>query len=112
MDGKEIYKKEKIYMPIPQQFGNSDKMGRGPYEKSGFIRDTSLPPMKTVVAQFDIPLYTEVTKEGKTTRALIANDFLVDVELWYLPYGKKDDPGNSVMWNKFTKKISIEKGGK
>lgn len=111
-DGKEIYKAEKIYMPVPQQFGIGDKMGRGPYEKSGMIRDTSLPPHKTVTEKFEVPLYTEEKADGKIKRNLIADDFVIDVELWYLPYGKKDDPGNSVMWNQFTKKISIGKGGK
>ena len=112
LEGKEIYKTEKIYMPVPQQFGVGDKMGRGPYEKSGMIRDTSLPPHKTVTEQFEVPLYAEVKADGKVKRNLIANDFIIDVELWYLPYGKKDDPGNSVMWNKFTKEIRIESGGK
>ena len=42
--GKELFKQSKIYMPIPQQLGRGDKMGRGPYEKSGIIRDSSLPP--------------------------------------------------------------------
>jgi hypothetical protein len=36
----------------------------------------------------------------------------VDVELWYLPYGKKEDEGNAQMWQKVTKTLSIEKGGK
>lgn len=99
-------------MPIPQQFGRGDKMGRGPYEKSGFIRDTSLPPGKTVVEKIYVPDYKEEQKDGKVVRNIIANDFTVDVELWYLPYGKKDDPGNSQLWQKFTKKVSIEKGGK
>ena len=111
-DGKEIFKAEKIYMPVPQQFGIGDKMGRGPYEKSGIIRDSGLPPGKTVTEKFDVPLYTEVQTDGKITRNLIANEFLIDVELWYLPYGKRDDPGNSVMWEKVTKKIGLETGGK
>jgi len=111
-DGKEIYKAEKIYMPIPQQFGWADKMGRGPYEKSGLLRDTSLPPLRTIIERFDIPLYKEEKKDGKLVRAPLAYEFDIDVELWYLPYGKKDDPGNAQMWNKFTKKVTLEKGGK
>jgi hypothetical protein len=111
-DGKVFFKEEKIYMPIPQQMGRGDKMGRGPYEKSGLIRDSSLPPRKTVKEQFAIPVYNEVTKDGKMARNIIANDFTVDVELWYLPYGKKDDPGNSQKWFAESKKLSIAKGGK
>lgn len=111
-DGKVFYSNEKIYMPIPQQMGRGDKMGRGPYEKSGLIRDTSLPPLKTVKEQFTIPVYTETTKDGKQVRTIIANDFTVDVEVWYQPYGKKDDPGNAQKWFAVSKKLSIEKGGK
>ena len=40
-NGKELFKQSKIYMPIPQQLGRGDKMGRGPYEKSGILRDTT-----------------------------------------------------------------------
>jgi hypothetical protein len=112
LDGKEVYKTEKIHMPVPQQFGIGEKMGRGPYEKSGILRDTSLPPGKMVVEKFDIPLYKEEKVDGKLVRSPIAYEFDVDVELWYLPYGKKDDPGNAVMWNKFTKRITVPKGGK
>jgi hypothetical protein len=111
-DGKEFFKEEKIYMPVPQQMGRGDKMGRGPYEKSGLIRDTSLPPRKIVKEEFTIPVYNEATKDGKLVRNIIANDFTVDVELWYLPYGKKDDPGNSQKWFAVSKKLSIAKGGK
>ncbi len=111
-DGKVFYQDQRIYMPIPQQFGTGDKMGRGPYEKSGILRDTSLPPMRTVTEKFYIPVYKESTKDGKMSRDIITSDFTVDVELWYLPYGKKDDEGNAQMWQKITKTLSIEKGGK
>ena len=99
-------------MPVPQQMGRGDKMGRGPYEKSGLIRDTSLPPRKITKEDFTIPVYTESKKDGKPVRTIIANDFTIDVELWYLPYGKKDDPGNAQKWFAETKQMSIEKGGK
>ena len=110
-DGKVFYNNEKIYMPIPQQMGRGDKMGRGPYEKSGLTSDTSLPPLKTVKEQFSIPVYKETNKDGKTLRTLIANEFTVDVEVWYQPYGKKDDPGNAQKWFATSKKLTIEKGG-
>lgn len=111
-DGNVFYTTEKIYMPTPQQFGRGDKMGRGPYEKSGMLRDASLPPHKTVKEQFSIPVYTDATKDGKLVRTLLANDFTVDVEVWYLPYGKKDDPGNAQKWFAVSKQMHIEKGGK
>lgn len=99
-------------MPIPQQFGIGDKMGRGPYEKSGILRDTSLPPMRTVIEKFYIPVYNETKKDGKLSRDIITNDFTVEIELWYQPYGVKDDEGNSQLWQKVTRNLSIEKGGK
>jgi hypothetical protein len=111
-DGKVFYNGEKIFMPIPQQFGRGDKMGRGPYEKSGFLRDDSLAPGRVIKQQFYVPVYNETTKDGKLVRAIIANEFTVDVEVWYLPYGKKDDPGNATKWFAVSKKMSIEKGGK
>jgi len=95
--GKEIFKQSKIYMPIPQQLGRGDKMGRGPYEKSGILRDTTLPPGRPVHETFEIGF-----PSGEF-------DMTVDVELWYLPFGNKDsDP---FLWQKVTKKASIEKGG-
>ena len=111
-EGKVFFQDQRIYMPIPQQFGIGDKMGRGPYEKSGILRDTSLPPLRTVTEKFYIPGYNESKKEGKLIREIIANDFTVEVELWYLPYGNRDDEGNSQLWQKVTKTLSIAKGGK
>lgn len=110
-DGKEIFKQSKIYMPVPQQLGRGDRMGRGPYEKSGMIRDSSLPPLRTVTEKFEIPFPVEDVKEGqRTVRKTIANDMTIDVELWYLPFGTKTD--SPFLWRKVTKQISISKTGK
>jgi hypothetical protein len=95
--GKEIFKASKIYMPIPQQLGRGDKMGRGPYEKSGLIRDTGLPPNRPVKEDFEI-----LFPSGEY-------DMTVDVELMYLPFGNKES--GQFTWQKVTKKVSIEKGG-
>ena len=62
--------------------------------------------------RFEIPVYNETTKDGKVVRNIIANDFVVDVEISYLPYGKKEDPGNNQKWVTISKKLSIKKGGK
>lgn len=110
-DGKEIFKASKIYMPVPQQLGRGDRMGRGPYEKSGIIRDSSLPPNKTISERFEIPFPAEETKEGgKTVRKILSHDMDIDVELWYLPFGTKTD--SPFLWQKYTKRISISKTGK
>jgi hypothetical protein len=108
--GKEIFRQSKIYMPIPQQLGRGDKMGRGPYEKSGILRDSSLPPNRPVVEKFEIPVPAEfVKKDGKDVTTILDYDMTVDVELLYLPFGTRDS--DTFTWHKVTKKVSIEKGG-
>ena len=54
-------------MPIPQQLGKGDRMGRGPYEKSGMLEDTSLPPLRTITTTHDI--FFPVKTEEKIGRA-------------------------------------------
>jgi hypothetical protein len=92
-------------MPIPQQLGRGDKMGRGPYEKSGIIRDNGLPPHKPVHEQFEIPFPAEY-KDGKTN--ILDNEMTVDIELMYMPFGDREA---GISWHKVTKKITLEKGG-
>jgi hypothetical protein len=109
-NGKELYRQSKIYMPIPQQLGRGDKMGRGPYEKSGMIRDSSLPPNRPVIESFEIPFpVEEVKKDDKVVRTIKDYEMTVDVELMYLPFGTKES--GQFTWQKVTKKVSIEKGG-
>ncbi len=101
-------------MPVPQQLGRGDRMGRGPYEKSGIIEDTGLPPGKTVNERFDIfyPL-EEVEQNGKTITRPQAYDLDIEVKLWYVPFGplgpKINDP---FLWDEFAKTVSISKTGK
>jgi hypothetical protein len=95
--GKQLFNQSKIYMPIPQQLGRGDKMGRGPYEKSGILKDTSLPPNRLVREDFEIPY-----PAGEY-------EMTVEVELMYLPFGTKES--GQFTWQKVTKKVSIEKGG-
>ena len=92
-----MFNPSKIYMPIPQQLGRGDKMGRGPYEKSGILKDTSLPPNRLVREDFEIPY-----PAGEY-------EMTVEVELMYLPFGTKES--GQFTWQKVTKKVSIEKGG-
>ena len=103
--GNTIAKHTRIYMPIPQQLGRGDKMGRGPYEKSGIIRDNGLPPGKPVHEEFEIPFPAEF-KDGKTT--ILDYGMTVDVELIYEPFGDKE---TGYTWHKVTKQVNIEKGG-
>lgn len=98
-------------MPIPQQFGRGDRMGRGPYEKSGLIRETSLHPHKTVIEKFDILFPLEEVREGdKVKKVPAVYDMIIDVELWYMPYGNKETDGQ--LWQKVIKNVSISKTGK
>lgn len=83
-------------------------MGRGPYEKSGIINDTGLPPGKEVEEHFEIPFYTEdETDENDRViaRKLMDNQLEINVKLWYLPYGnKQSDP---FIWRDVTKRVSV-----
>ncbi len=105
-----MFKQSKIYMPIPQQLGRGDKMGRGPYEKSGMLSDTTLPPGRPVNEIFEIPFPAEFAKkDGKDVTTILDYDMTVDVELMYLPFGTKES--GQFTWQKSTQKVSIEKGG-
>ncbi|ABB30778.2 hypothetical protein GeomeDRAFT_0851 [Geobacter metallireducens RCH3] len=98
-------------MPVPQQLGRGDRMGRGPYEKSGIIEDTGLPPGKAVHERFDIffPV-DEVEENGKWVTKPTASELDLEVKLWYLPFGTMNaDP---FLWHEFTKKVSISTTGK
>jgi len=109
-NGKELFKQSRVYMPVPQQLGRGDKMGRGPYEKSGIIRDTGLPPNRPVLEKFEIPFpVEEVKKDDKVSRNILDNDMIIDVELIYLPFGTVES--GKFSWHKVTRKVSIEKGG-
>jgi len=95
---------------MPQKMGRGDKSGRGPYEKSGIINDTGLPPGKTVEEHFEIFFYTEdvENEDGRIIeRKLLDNELNINVKLWYLPYGNKEsDP---FIWQDFTKKVTVSK---
>jgi hypothetical protein len=66
-------------------------MGRGPYEKSGMIRDTALPPLRTVHATFEIGYpFKDVSEEKTMSRKLLADTLDVEIRLLYLPFGETD----------------------
>ena len=82
-------------------------MGRGPYEKSGLIRDNALPPLKKVKETFEIPFpYVDIEKKGKKTRELKVDELKVYVKLWYVPFGDFD--GNEVLFFEEEKKIDLK----
>ena len=99
-------------MPVPQQLGRGDRMGRGPYEKTGLIEDTGLPPGKTVHERFDIMFpVEEVEVDGKFVNKLMAYDLNIQVKLWYLPFGSGSKKADPFLWREFNKTVSISKSG-
>jgi hypothetical protein len=107
LDGKEIYKDQKIYMPFPGRLGRGKEMGRGPYEKSGLLRETSLAPLARVHEHFEITYpFAEVTKGDITQRELTSDELKVTVKLWYLPFGEFD--GYAVTWFEEEKNLDLK----
>jgi len=109
-DGREIFRDAKIYMP---QATNSrgDAMVYGPYQKLGFIRDTSLQPLQTRLETFEIKFpYEDVEKPGKQkVREMKAKEMDVTVELRYQldpAVGEIDE--DSFIFYKTAKRVSIQ----
>ncbi|MBA2849571.1 hypothetical protein HNQ76_001973 [Thermosulfuriphilus ammonigenes] len=108
-EGEEVYRNSVIYMPHPGRMCRGAEMGRGPYEKCGLVRETSLPPGKTIHQSFEITFpYQDMVKDGRfVDRILKTKRLNTRVRLWYLPFGGFD--GNEVLW--FEKDLSLELKG-
>ena len=101
------YKKQKIYMPYPGRFGRGKEMGRGPYEKSGLLRETSIPPLARVHETFEMTFpFEDAVKGEKTRRELLEDELTVSVVLWYLPFGEFD--GNEVVFFEEEKMLDLK----
>ena len=98
MDDEVVYNDQRIYMPFPGRMGIGKEMGRGPYEKSGLLRETSLAPGQTVHETFELtfPFEDQDKGDGKTRRELLQDELNVTVTLWYVPFGDFD--GNEVVF--------------
>jgi hypothetical protein len=94
-------------MPIPQQFGRGDRMGRGPYEKSGIIEDNGLPPNKRVEERFEVPFPMKEVDGGRQPSVY---ELDVQVKLWYLPFGTMDTSPH--LWREFSTTVAVSKQGK
>ncbi len=99
-EGKVIYQDSKIYMQVPQQLGRGDRMGRGPYDKYGISVDWALHPLEEKKEEYRILL---PTKEGK----LENYEYVVEFELWYLPFVKKDEYAQ--LWREEIKRVIFSK---
>jgi len=97
-------------MPIPQQLGRGRRMGRGPYEKSGLLEDSSLPPLRTVNSSYEIffPVIESETEEG-TVRTFPSDKLEIAVQLWYLPFGTMED--DAFLWAESTKTVFLPTDG-
>lgn len=94
-------------MPFPARLGRGKEMGRGPYEKSGLLRETSLPPGGRIHEQFEITYpFAEVTKGNVTQRELVKDQLKASVKLWYLPFGEFDS--SAVTWFAADKDLDLK----
>jgi hypothetical protein len=106
-DGDEVYNEQRIYMPYPGRMGRGKEMGRGPYEKSGILHETSLPPLQTKHETFEIAYpYEDVEKDGKSRRELLNDELNVIVTLYYVPFGEFD--GNEVVFFEDERTIDLK----
>lgn len=96
-------------MPVPQQLGRGVTMGRGPYEKSGLLEDTSLPPLRTVTSTYGVFFpFTEVEVDDKTVRRFPSDKLDLVITLWYLPFGTMDD--DPFLWREVKKTVTLPAG--
>lgn len=91
-------------MPHPARFGITSQMGRGPYEKSGLIRDTGLPPLRPVRESFEIVFPFEDTPDG--VRKLIVDTLEIEIRLLYLPYGVRNQ--DHFVWYLTKRQVTVE----
>jgi hypothetical protein len=106
-DDEEVYREEKIYMPFPARMGRGKEMGRGPYEKSGILRETSIGPLARVHETFEITYpYEDMEKDGDTRRELLNDELNVSVVLWYVPFGEFD--GSEVVFYEEEKTLDLK----
>lgn len=107
-----MFNNERVFMPVPQQLGRGNRMGRGPYEKSGLVEDSSLPPLRTVTSSYEIffPFEDVENEAGDTVRRFPSESLEIEVKLWYLPYGTMWD--DAFLWREEKRTVTIEMAGK
>lgn len=105
-DGKLIYSQARTYRPIPQRLGRGDRMGRGPYETSGIVEDTSLLPNRPVREKFDFLLDLAAEAGGERP---VAAEVTVTV---FLRLEAADDVAGAggTKWYEFSKVVTFDGG--
>jgi len=106
-DDTVVYNEQKIYMPYPGRFGRGKEMGRGPYEKSGLLRETSIPPLARVHETFELTFpFEDVVKGDTKRRELLVDEVNVSVILYYVPCGEFD--GSEVIFFEEEKTLDLK----
>lgn len=107
-----MFNDERVFMPVPQQLGRGRRMGRGPYEKSGLVQDSSLPPLRSVTSTYEVffPFEEKENEDGDTVRVFPSDSLDVEVKLWYLPYGSMDD--DPFLWREEKRTVKLGTAGK
>lgn len=106
-DGSEIFFDEKIYMPIAQTNGRGNLMGKGPFEKTSMIVDTSLRPLTTVKERYEISVPKELYDGSVKTEGARKKEVEVSVKLVYLPYGTMNPSDTPFTWHEVVKKVPL-----
>jgi hypothetical protein len=91
VDGHELFKDSKIYMPQATTYCD-EKMVYGAHRKAGYIRDTSLQPFIAKQETFDIKLPADVREV----------DVIVDLTYQLVP-------GNIFPIHKVTRRVTMDK---
>jgi hypothetical protein len=102
-EGKAVSHQSKTFMPHPARFGITSQMGRGPYEKSGMIRDTGLPPLRPVRETFEIVFPFKDTPDG--VRQPIVDTLEIEIRLLYLPYGETNQ--DHYVWKITKRRVTL-----
>jgi hypothetical protein len=77
---KKCTAKKKSICRFRPAWGRGKEMGRGPYEKSGILRETSIGPLARVHETFEIAYpYEDMEKDGDTRRELLNDELNVSV---------------------------------
>ena len=86
-------------MPVPHQLGIGDRMGRGPYDKSGLLAEWGLHTLEEKQEVYRILLPTKDKKPESL-------EYTLEVELWYDPFGSRNKEF-SQLFRKEVKKIKF-----
>ena len=82
-------------------------MGRGPFEKTSMIVDTSLRPLTTVKERYEIPIPRELWDGTAKAQGAEKKEVEVTVKLVYLPYGTMKESDTPFTWHEIVKTVPL-----